>query len=193
MKKVVRTVWISLLSGLAFLAACTSSHGLTRSEKKELKAERSQIVNQLRMTEMATSDDPKLMLEHRSTELELRNRLTEINTLLGDSQAQKENEQEIGYIVNQMDSLSSVIKESELIPLLYGSPIPDPTYPLKEKEKRRAELMEQLDQLNRTLRQREGACVYGSPEVIDRYEAETFRLKKAAAEINQQLKDLDNE
>ena len=44
MKKVVRTVWVSLLSGLAFLVACASPNGLSRAEKKQLKAERAAII-----------------------------------------------------------------------------------------------------------------------------------------------------
>ena len=47
MKKVVRTVWISLLTGLAFLVACTTPKGLTRAEKKQLKAERAELVAQI--------------------------------------------------------------------------------------------------------------------------------------------------
>ena len=47
MKKVVRTVWISLLSGLAFLVACTCQNKLTRAEKKQLKQERAVIMEQI--------------------------------------------------------------------------------------------------------------------------------------------------
>ena len=43
MKKVVRTVWIGTLSGLAFLAACCSQNGLTRKERKQLVRERDSI------------------------------------------------------------------------------------------------------------------------------------------------------
>ena len=43
MKKVVRTVWIGALSGLAFLAACCSQNGLTRKERKQLIKERDSI------------------------------------------------------------------------------------------------------------------------------------------------------
>ena len=43
MKRVVRIVWISALSGLAFLSACLSSRGLTRAERKKLIQERDSI------------------------------------------------------------------------------------------------------------------------------------------------------
>ena len=43
MKKVVRTVWIGALSGLAFLAACCSTKGLSKAEKEKLARERDSI------------------------------------------------------------------------------------------------------------------------------------------------------
>ena len=43
MKKVVRSIWICALSGLAFLGACCSSRGLSRAEKKKLMKERDAI------------------------------------------------------------------------------------------------------------------------------------------------------
>lgn len=47
MKKIVRIVWISALSGLAFLAACCTQNGLTRKERKQLLKEREQVEMEL--------------------------------------------------------------------------------------------------------------------------------------------------
>ena len=47
MKKVVRIVWISALTGLAFLSACITQNGLTRKERKQLRKEREQVEMQL--------------------------------------------------------------------------------------------------------------------------------------------------
>ena len=60
-----------------------------------------------------------------------------------------------------------------------------------EKSKTRAQLMERLQQLRVALAEREGACVYGSPEVIERYGEETKKLRQEVEEVENQLKDLD--
>ena len=82
-----------------------------------------------------------------------------------------------------MDSLQAVIESNrEPIPLLYGPPVSD----------RRRELTSLLNQLLEAIRRREGACVYGSPEVIQQYGEETRRMKQQAAELQKQLDELDN-
>lgn len=55
------------------------------------------------------------------------------------------------------------------------------------------QLHQQLDSINAIIRQRESACVYGSPEIIQQYGAETRRLKQEAEEIINKIKELDNE
>ena len=44
MKKVVRTVWISVLTGLALLVACDTQNRLKRAEKRQLKQDNIAIV-----------------------------------------------------------------------------------------------------------------------------------------------------
>ena len=55
------------------------------------------------------------------------------------------------------------------------------------------QLHQQLDSINYIIRQRESACVYGSPEIIQQYGEETRRLKKEAEDIVNKIKDLENE
>ena len=55
------------------------------------------------------------------------------------------------------------------------------------------QLHQQLDSINYIIRQRESACVYGSPEIIQQYGEETRRLKKEAEDIVNKIKELDNE
>lgn len=195
MKKVVRTVWISLLSGLAFLVACVSPKGLSRAEKKQLKAERTELINEINQQREASlaTEDPGIVMNYRNAEYMLRQRLSEINSKLGDRQAQTENGEQMGILLTEMDSLQAVIKSNEPIPLLYGAPIPDPTYEQRMKEQRRNELQGQLDQLMQAIQRREGSCVYGSPEVIQRYGEETRRMHQQAEEIRQQIKELDED
>ena len=44
MKRIIRIVWISALTGLAFLVACTCHNKMSKQEKKELQNRRSAIV-----------------------------------------------------------------------------------------------------------------------------------------------------
>ena len=66
--------------------------------------------------------------------------------------------------------------------------------PQEDQKKIKAEqLQHQLDSINTIIQRREGACVYGSPEIIEAYGQETRRLKQEAENIQNQLKELDNE
>ena len=90
MKKVVRTVWISLLTGLAFLVACTCQNKLTRAERKQLRQERDSIVAQASRTGDPNSNlskDRKYQLRKKQRDYELWQRVYEIDTLLGDKKA----------------------------------------------------------------------------------------------------------
>ena len=53
-------------------------------------------------------------------------------------------------------------------------------------------LRERLETLRNTIRERESSCVYGSPEVMERYGRETNRLRDEAAELELQLMELEN-
>lgn len=191
MKKVVRTVWISLLTGLAFLVACTTTKGLSRAEKKQLKSERAEIISHIdeQRQRIEHEEDPTVVLNYRNEEYQLRQRLSEINSQLGDRQAQEKNGEQMGIILNEIDSLQNVIDASNVYPCLYGPPANDPS---TMKAQRRA-LQEQLDQLMQAIQRRENSCVYGSPEVIQRYSQETRRMRQQAEDIIQQIKELDED
>lgn len=149
MKKVVRNVWIGTLSGLAFLAACCSTNGLSRKERKQLVKERDSIQKILEQREMAAVyGSPEIIANYGAENARLRYQVDSINNLLG--------------------------KEVDM-----------------EKSKRRYELQRNLSQVMQELQFREGACVYGSPEAINRYAAETDRLRNQANELREQIKQLD--
>lgn len=130
MKKVVRTVWISLLSGLAFLAACTTTkHG-------------------------------------------------KFETLYGSPEVNvPANQESINEMNARLDQIEQRINEMK------G---PD-------KQSRREQLQQQLDSISNILKRREGACIYGSPEVMEQYRNETLRLHKEASKLQKELEDLDKE
>lgn len=150
MKKIVRTVCIGALSGMAFLAACcTTKGGLSKSERKQLIKERDSIQQILRMREMASVyGSPEVMGQYSLETMRLQSQLDSINFKLGE--------------------------EVDL-----------------EKGARKIELQERLNAVRAELMRREGACVYGSPEIIEEYGRETQRLRQEAEEIMQEIKALD--
>ena len=135
MKKVVRTVWISLLSGLAFLAACTGIKNSVKDNKFE-----------------ALYGSP------------------EVN-------APAANQESIDEMNARLDRIEQRINEMKN---------PD-------GQDRRTQLQQQLDSINNILKRREGACIYGSPEVMEKYRNETLRLHREASKIQKELEDLDKE
>jgi len=149
MKKIVRTVWIGALSGLAFLTACCTTKGLSKQERKQLIKERDSLQETLTRREgAAVYGSPEIIAEYGMETLRLRSRLDSINYKLGE--------------------------DVDL-----------------EKGARKIELQERLNQLRAELRRREGACVYGSPEVMEEWGRETRRLKEEAEQIQQEIKALD--
>ena len=151
MKKVVRTVWIGALSGLAFLAACCSQNGLTRKERKQLVKERDSIQAILTSREgSVVYGTPEIMARRAADTYRLQSQLDSINAKLGE--------------------------EVDL-----------------EKSARRVALQERIVDLQAALQRREGACVYGSPEIIEEYGKETQRLRSELEAVRQELKELNQE
>jgi ubiquinone biosynthesis protein UbiJ len=149
MKKVVRTVWISALSGLAFLAACCSTKGLTKAEKKQLERERDSIQDILTRREgAAVYGSPEIIANYAAETYRLRSQLDSINYKLGE--------------------------DVDL-----------------EKSARRVALQERIAELQAALQRREGACVYGSPEIIQEYGKETQRMRDEVEALRKELKELE--
>lgn len=150
MKKVVRTVWIGALSGLAFLGACCSSGGLSKKERKQLAKERDSIQSILNMREMAAVyGSPDILASYKAENYRLQNQLDSINAKLG--------------------------KDVDL-----------------EKSAKRLSLQQQIADLQKALQRREGACVYGSPEVIQQYGEETRRMRSDLEDLRNQLEELED-
>lgn len=150
MKKIVRTVWIGALSGLAFLAACCTSKGLTKAERKQLVRERDSIQDILTRREgAAVYGSPEIIANYKLETLRMQSRLDTINAKLGE--------------------------DVDL-----------------EKSARRVALQERIAELQAALQRREGAAVYGSPEIIQKYGEETRRMRDEVESLRRELKDMDN-
>ena len=149
MKKVVRTVWIGALSGLAFLAACCTQNGLTRKERKQLVKERDSIQEILTRREgAAVYGSPEIIANYKLENLRMQSRLDTINAQLGE--------------------------EVDL-----------------EKSAQRVALQERIANLQAALQRREGACVYGSPEVLEEYGKETRRMRDELEVVRKELRELE--
>ena len=149
MKKVVRTVWIGALSGLAFLAACCTQNGLTRKERKQLVKERDSIQEILTRREgAAVYGSPEIIANYKLENLRMQSRLDTINAQLGE--------------------------EVDL-----------------EKSAQRVALQERIANLQAALQRREGACVYGSPEVLEEFGKETRRMRDELEAVRKELRELE--
>ena len=149
MKKVVRTVWIGALSGLAFLAACCSTKGLSKAERKQLMHERDSIQDILTRREgAAVYGSPEIIARYGAETYRLRNQLDSINAKLGE--------------------------DVDL-----------------EKSARRLALQERIVELQSAIQRREGACVYGSPEIIENYGKETQRMRDELETVRKELRELN--
>jgi hypothetical protein len=166
MKKVVRTVWIGALSGLAFLAACcTTKGGISKAERKQLIKERDSIQEILSRREgAAIYGTPEMMQRYGLETLRLRNQLDSINYKLGEDVDLEKSAQQLRE------------KEARI-----------------EKMQRINEMRDRLEVLRNTIREREGSCVYGSPEIIEEYGRETQRLRDEANELELQIREMENE
>ena len=183
MKKVVRTVWISLLTGLAFLVACTCQNKLTRTERKQLRQERDSIVAQASRTGDPNSNlskDRKYQLRKKQRDYELWQRVYEIDTLLGDKRADN-TKATLDSIKNEINEL----RGSE-IGLLYGPPPVDRQLESLRKEIKTTE--QRLSDIRKTLN--ENACVYGPPEVIRQYEEQMNELRQVEKSLESHLEEL---
>lgn len=132
MKKVVRIVWISALTGLAFLSACLTQNGLTRRERKQLMKEREQVEMQLEKVKSAewenpVEDDPNYyqcywldFMLHFDEKYALENKLDSINYRLGEDLDLDRNIRR-RQILKRIDSLTVQIK-GYIPPCVYGPP-----------------------------------------------------------------------
>ena len=164
MKKVVRIVWIGALSGLAFLAACCSSKGLTKAEKKQLKRDRDSIQQILDMHWMSSIEacNPVDSAEFQLESDRLQYQIDSINYRLGTR-------------VN-IDESKQLLENSKQKVEMYN----DCNF-----------LVKRIGELRAALQRREGACIYGSPEVIQEYGKKTQEMRDELKALENQLEKLN--
>ena len=163
MKKIVRIVWIGALSGLAFLAACCSSKGLTKAEKKQLKRDRDSIQEILDLHWMAAPEDnPVAIAEYKLDSMLLQYQIDSIDYRLGKN-------------VDIEESKQHLEQKKQAV----------------EMSKKRSALMERIEELRVALQRREGACIYGSPEVMKEYGKKTQEMRDELKGLEEQLEGMN--
>ena len=121
MKKVVRTVWIGALSGIAFLTACCTTKGLSKSERKQLIKERDSIQEILQKREMAAVyGSPDIIASYAAETCRLRSQLDSINYKLGEDVDLEKSARRVS-LQEQIAELQKVITRREGS-CVYGSP-----------------------------------------------------------------------
>ena len=168
MKKVVRTVWIGALSGLAFLAACCSVKGLSRAERKQLIKERDSIQEILTRREGETVyGTPQIMAERALETYRLRSQLDSINYKLGEDVDLEKSARRVA-LQERIADLQAALQRREGA-CVYGSPESIQEYEeetdrlrdeLKAVKKELRELNTPQDQIN----QGKTETLYGSPQ-----------------------------
>lgn len=91
MKKFTRSIWVGILSVLAFLGACNSHKGLTKAERTQLIKERDSIQEIItRRENSCVYGSPEIIQEYGQETRRLRAQLEEINARLeGDGSKKK--------------------------------------------------------------------------------------------------------
>lgn len=172
MKKIIRTVWISALSGLAFLSACCTQNGLTRKERKQLTKEREEVMLELDQARSYELEGPlEVFMGHRDDVYALENKLDSINYRLGDSIDLDRNIRR-RQILRRIDSLNYLI-DNYIPPCVYGPPemIEQQKYEVDREldgyQKALEAAQKELEELDRT--QTEGPeiyeLLYGGPDM----------------------------
>ena len=90
MKKSVRTIWIAVLSAFAFLVACVSNKGLTKTERASLERERDSIERIIKGRESAcVYGSPEIIQAYGAETQRLREQLKDINARLSEDDSKK--------------------------------------------------------------------------------------------------------
>ena len=90
MKKFGRSIWVGILSALAFIGACTSSKGLTNAERAQLVKERDSIQTIINSRESAcVYGSPEVIEAYGKETQRLRDMVKDINARLAEDEPKR--------------------------------------------------------------------------------------------------------
>ena len=230
MKRIVRVVWISVLTGMAFLVACTCHNRISKQEKKELLDKRSAIVEKLHQyktdeyirweanllnptSDMSISqriEDLKVLSKDNSEEIELRQQLQEIDSILNDTVSMKQNRQGLTTAMGKQRFIRKAMEEA-IPPCVYGPPEimgarkQDTEEPIQTEEEQRLDEEQQRlndilqkkearrrrDSIRQARSSREGGCVYGPPPQYDMQRKKQEAIQKRTKELESALDSIN--
>lgn len=218
MKRIIRIVWISALTGLAFLVACTCHNKLSKQEKKALKERRSEIVE--RLDQFNTNDyhlweanllNPnsdlgigermnglEILSKDNKEEIQLRQEMHEIDSLLNDTTAMKKDKQSISNAMAKQKFIKKSIEDA-IPPCVYGPPevmgrrnqdIEEPIEPVEEEPDNEGQ--DKRDPIYRSKDKREGGVVYGPPPTQDNKRMSREERKKKIEQMEKEVDSIGN-
>lgn len=150
MKKVVRTIWIGALSGLALLTSCDGPKGLSRQERRQLMKERENIQEMLKKRESAcVYGSPEIMDRYKTETYRLMSQLDSINAKLGATVDLEKSARRL-QLQEEIAKLRAILYDREQS-CVYGSPEIIEEY---SRETRR--IRGEVEKMEKELRELEG-------------------------------------
>jgi len=174
--KIVKKTWIAILAvATAVVAACTTTKRSPENAESDIKHNDNDNLN-IDGNSSLTKDSisaKRAELQERLEKLRATIKDREMSCVYGSPEVMKKYNAETRAMRNEADSL-----QNEL---------------LNELALEKSGLQERLDSIDNTIKGRSGAKVYGSPEVIDRYQSRNRELQENRDAIRNEIDRIDSE
>ena len=168
MKRFFKKTWIAILAlATTVVAACSSSRHTNKQEDPNNQSINSDNNNVESDTLSAQRADVQARLDELRRVIQER----EMSCIYGSPEMIQRYGAETQRLINEADSLQTLLDNG------YGA----------SNTKKKSELKKRLKELKAVIEDREMSDVYGSPEMIEEYQAETQQLRLEAAEIQRQI------
>ena len=150
MKKVVRTIWIGALSGLALLTSCDGPKGLSRQERRQLMKERENIQEMLKKRESAcVYGSPEIMDRYKTETYRMMSQLDSINAKLGATVDLEKSARRL-QLQEEIAKLRAILYDREQS-CVYGSP-----EIIEEYSRETGRIRGEVEKMEKELRELEG-------------------------------------
>ena len=154
---------------------------------------------------------PEIIQEYGQETMRLRQEADSLQNLLDNGYGANNGKKKISELKKRLKEINRGIEEREMEDV-YGSPELIEKYAAetnslrieaaeiqkqidaiegKTPKKSKKELQKRIDQIESTLKEREKACVYGSPEVMARYRSRNNELRREKDSLQKELDALD--
>lgn len=173
MNKFFKKSWIAILAlATTIVAACSSSKNSNGNNPQNNNQNVSSDDNTVKGDTLA---ETRAEVQRKLDKLREVIRDREMSCVYGSPEIIHEYGQETMRMRQEADSLQNLLDNG------YGA----------NNGKKKSELKKRLNEINRIIEEREMEDVYGSPEIIEKYAAETNSLRIEAAEIRKQIDSIE--